>query len=173
MSTFVRAKNGFVNGAVTNADVSAAKEVIRAFLNSTTQDYAQKTNPIIYQEVLRAARCLIGENFQDFLEANYKNGIGPLASIVGSIVLYLNNKCSARAIGSDIRCAEEIVHHNNNTTGAWERRFITSTQSSARNSMALTDNITNFDYYRLLRGIGMENMSRILLALLGETRYDN
>lgn len=173
MSTFVRVKNGFVNAAVTNADVLAAKEVIRAFLNSTTQDYGQKTNPIIYQEVLRAARILVGENFQDFLEANYKNGIGPMASLMSTIVMYLNDKCSARAIMSDVRCAEEITNHNNQTAGAWDRRFITDRQNTARTAMALTDNVTNFDYYRLLRGIGMENTARILLAILGETRYDN
>lgn len=171
MSEFVQVKNGFVNRSVRDADIYAASENIRAFMNTSVQDYKMKTNPLIYQEILRAGRVLIGEDFRGFLVANYKNGLGPCASIISSILLYLSGKTSARAIMGDIRRYEEIVHYNNSNPGAWSDRVINNAHNS-KQSPVLLDNITNFDYYRLLRAIGVENFSRFLLVLLGETRYD-
>lgn len=171
MSAFVQVKNGFVNGSVRDADIYAAKENIRAFLNTSAQDYKMKTSPLIYQEILRAGRVLIGEDFRNFLVANYKNGLGPCASIVSAILLYLSGKTSARAIIGDIRRAEDIVHYNNNTPGAWDDRVVNHSNNT-KQAPVMLDNVVNFDYYRLLRAIGVENFSRLMLVLLGETRYD-
>lgn len=169
MGTYVQVKNGFVNGNVRDADIAAASTNIRTFLNSSTQDYKMKTSSRSYQEVLRAARVLIGEDFKGWLVANYKNGLGPCANIVGTILLYLNGQLSARSIGSNISIGESTVIYNNSNMNAWERRSIT--RSTEQKSPILLDNVTNFDYYRLLRGIGVEFLARLILVVLGENRY--
>lgn len=169
MAIFVQVKNGFVNGSVVAADIAAAKENLRAFINTSIQDYGQKTNPFIYLEILKASRVLLGEDFRSFLIANHKNGLGPCSSLMMAIVHYLNGNGSTRTIIMEIRRAEEIVSYNNSTPGAWDNRFIVK-QKTADNSrnLGLLDNVSNFDYYRLLRGIGIPNLSSLLLVLLGE-----
>jgi len=173
MTTYVQVKNGFVSGSVIPADITAAKENIRAFLSTSVQDYQQKTNPLLYLEILKASRVLLGEDFRSFLIANHKNGLGPCSSVIMSILHYLNDKGSARNIISEVRRNEEIVRFNNSRTGAWETRFIVK-QPTGLNGKAsdMFDKIQNFDYYRLLRAIGVEALARFLLVLLGETSYE-
>lgn len=169
MTVFVQVKNGFVNGQVVNADIAAASMNLHVFNNSAAQDYDFKTNSRTYQEILRAARVLIGEDFRGFLSANYKNGFGPIANLVSGILHYLNNKASARSVIKDIAIAESIVYDNNSIPNGWEKRSVKTNKEST--PPIFIDNITNFDYYRLLRGIGIENLSRLLLVVLGENRY--
>lgn len=170
MSTFIQVQNGFVNGRVNGADVLAVRDNVRAFLNSTVQNYELKTNPLIYREILLYIRTITGENFKDFLTANYKNGLAPCASIISTILLYLEDKTSARAIVGEIRRSESIVEYNNETVGAWDKRTINQTRTVS-NGPSVLDNITNFDFYRLIRAIGIENMARFILVLLGVTRH--
>lgn len=169
MSYYVQVKNGFVSGGVRDADVAAAVANIRSFLNSAAQDYEMKISPRTYKEVLRAARVLIGEDFQGWLVANYKNGLGPCANIVGTILLYINKLNSARSICSNISIGESVVTHNNNQINGWEKNVVTPNKNQ-KNPIML-DEVTNFDYYRLLRGIGVEYLARLLLVVLGENRY--
>lgn len=168
MTTFIQIKNGLVSGNVREVDVYAAQENIRTFLNSTAQNYALKINPFGYREIMRATRLLMGEDFKGFIAANYKNGLGPCANLFSTILMYLSGKVSARAVAQSIRSMESIVEYNNKTPNGWTSRTIMSA-GKHNNQLHSLDNITNFDYYRLIRGIGVENLSRLFLVILGES----
>lgn len=166
MAAFMQVKNGYINGDLNDPLIYGASENIRAFIRGSIQNYDTKTNPFLYLELLKAGKALTGPDFRDFLVANYHNGLGPCANISLTILNYLKGDVSARAVVSSIRIEEGNVDYYNRHQN-WHKRMVSN--MSKKETVPIFDQVQNFDHYRLLRAIGIENWARLLMVLLGES----
>jgi len=169
MSEFRLTSNGYVDSALTDADLAAIFRNLKALNVASFSNFELLEKSHLAIEVIREIKRLLGGhgNFREWLGVNFSGGAGPLQDLVRDIGHYLNGRIGHTQLITSISV------HENRLKMARTAPVLTPGIRSGGSEPFLKkgDEIYDYDLYRLMAGISPNNVGRIFLLLGGETYY--
>lgn len=162
-------KNGCVDASLSDQDLAALFRNLRLLRTDSYNDFEIVVKGYVAVETLREVKRLTGNNFPQFLEANYDSGRGALAGLVRDILHYLNGKQGQNSVLTSLRMHEHMLE----AAGRSRAAAYTPTVRPGSGVSMLNKGyvVEDYDLYRLTAGIGPAAVGRIFLLLGGETYY--
>jgi len=167
MTEFALVSNGFVASGIPDAELTGIFKNLKALKKDSYVDFTVVLKGHMAVEVIRCVRRLTGDSFRDWMKANSDGPIGPL---VRDLLNYLNGKVGYHTVHSSIAIQESRltqVDHFHSAVYTPTTRQESSLEPLLKQGMSLHD----YDFYRLMAGIGAVDIARIFLLLGGESYY--
>ncbi|TQH47458.1 hypothetical protein [Pseudomonas aeruginosa] len=169
MNSFRRSPNGFVNAALTDAEMTEAFTNLNLLRKDAYSNFELVIKGHVVIETIRDVSRLVGPSFRQFMETNYDSGRAPIAGLIKDIVHYLNGRMGHHSLITSLRIEERKLLSASKVRKSTYRQ----TQTTGSPLPLLEDGyiVHDYDLYRLMSGISPSNVGRTLLLLGGENYY--
>ncbi len=169
MPSYRTTKYGVVEASLLDPSLKMVCDGMKVYISSAGNDFNYQCAPRVVAELLKQFRLVTGDDFRSWLAANYNQGVGVRASLVRSILSFLNGEISGMMVSDAImRDVRKLILYieagQDPTTGI---RHVPDTQHLTK-WVKLLENTTNSDMYRLVEGIGFVALARLVVSLSGD-----
>lgn len=167
MKTFKRVSFGFVPTGFTNNAMSNAEQILLSYVRSTQSDFNVLTDVESAIEVVEIAKRYFGDNFRDWLIANYSNGSGSRATFCNSVVNWVNKKVSGKAVITEIKRDLNRLNYLDEYQSQSQSNLIVNNNSDCLYHNTRFDTIEKRHFYSLVALLGPELLAHLCLSISG------
>ena len=162
--------NGYAVSTLNDADLQSIFRNLKALKTDAFNEFALVMKGHVAEEVLREVKLLTGGSFRDWLHVNFGGGSGHLADLVRDIVHYLNGRIGHAQLLTSISVQENKLK----TIYRSRNGVYTPMVRPGGGELLLkekSDEVYDYDLFRLMAGITPAGVGRIFLLLGGENYY--
>lgn len=169
MTAFRRLRFGVGPFDFTEAQVINAERFLISYVRSCQQiSVLIEVGPTL--EVFQLAKAYIGQNFKQWLEANYNNGSGVRAGLCRAIAAWHHQKLSDKGLIGEVKRDISRLAFINDIYGQLPQPEVFSADpASCETQPQITtfDGITDKTFFELLALLGPELVAHLCLSLNG------